>query len=309
MNYFASLRQSIRSERGASMLEFAITLPVFMFTIIGIMDFTQVLTVQSLLDEAANRALVRATTVPNFDVNPQATTTDPQSQFAFKRLMLSREMSSESGMHFIDQVRLVHPEGATGNYGRMGELLQLAYTEDRQPGADVTVTSGVIVLQPGDCATVVSTSQVICNRSSLGITESAPRPIGEPADLMKNHPVRVVAVARVNGYLPFWNSRLLIGEAFGYRQPIPQGPFEAFRDPELSVAVGPPVEDLPPPLLSAPILPVPIDVQCIPLGGFEDAVHQLLVRSVQATRPLVITNANASGVVCVNLNADLATAP
>lgn len=246
--------------RGASMLEFAITLPIFLVTIVAILDFTQVMTVQALLDEAASRTLIRATTVPNFDINPKSA--NPNA-VEFKRLVKAREKSLATGMGFMNAVRLLHPEGSTEQTGNMATLMNLRYTEDQQSGAAVDFTSGVMVLLPGDCAQVVSTSQVFCNRQTLGIADNATRPTGEPAVLMRNHPLRAIAVAQVNGYLPFWGNRLIMGEAFGYRQPIPQGPFPAFEDPELSAASGPPAAEVPPPVLGAPEVEPPPAASCV----------------------------------------------
>lgn len=231
------------------MLEFALVFPFLLMFVVGIIDVSSMFMAESLLDEAAHRTLDRATVVINLDVNP--IDADPTS-YEFQRLLMARNKSNGTGVDFLSGVKVIDMSGDPAAAQGRTRLLPMRFVEDRVAGEPVTITSGIMTLIPGDCVTVLETGQVICNRESLGTTPDAPGPTQQPRLLMQKHPIKAVAVASFNGYLPFFWNKILIVEAYGYRQSIPQGPFPAWEDPQL-LAEGPPLplaepeEPLPPP--------------------------------------------------------------
>jgi len=248
----------MRSERGASLLEFAVVCPILMICVLGYFDIARVLTVQSILDEATGRAAARAKVVTNLDYNPReldSTSTE------FKRLVMAREKANEDGAQFLVNSGLVSvPNRSTGPEAKVDTL---TYTETPRAGNPSVLEGSVIVLLPGDCAAIPARGETICNRKTLGLAAGDPRPFGAPSTLMQNHPVMAVAVGEVNGFLPWIGRRVIVSDAYAFRQPIPQSPFPAHEDPLLSGGGQEPPPDAPPTLLPAAEMPTPEPGACV----------------------------------------------
>ncbi len=133
----------------------------------------------------------------------------------------------------------------------------IVYTEQPRTGAPATVESTIMVLLPGECASITSSARIVCNREDFGTSPSDPPPAVSKARLMETHPIKVVAVAEVNGVLPWLGRRTIEAQTFSYRQPIPRSPFSEAIDPLLS-AGGTEADPVgPPPSLPAPAMATP----------------------------------------------------
>ncbi|MFN8391910.1 MAG: TadE/TadG family type IV pilus assembly protein [Bdellovibrionota bacterium] len=246
------------NERGASMLEFSIAAPVLMVAILGFFDIIQWLSVKQALDEAAVRAADYAATVPNLDIDP--TGLDPAS-YEFKRLMLARQKSNNAGYEFLHNSGLISvPNRSTGT---AGVTYDAVYTEDRDAGDPVDVASPIMVLLPGDCATVSGTGETICNRDGMGAPGGAGRPQSSPARLLERHSIMAIGTAQTRGFLPYFGSKVIRTVQYAPRQSIPQAPFAAPEDPLLITGAQPTPYATPPAELGAPVMPTPPAVSCV----------------------------------------------
>lgn len=245
-------RCCIRSnQRGATMLEFVLVFPLLMAFVIAVLDISHYLTVESLLDEAVHRSLDKAISVSNLDVNPNGA--DPGS-YEMQRQIMARQRSSDAGQQFLDNTKVIKTGPIGDGQTARTRLMTGTITESRVVGTPLTSTAGVIVLLPGECA-LIENGETECNRETLGTSATAPAPVQKPAHLMERHPIKVVAVATLDRYMPFLIPKTIKVKAFGYRHAVPQGPFPAWEDPQL-LAEGPPVPLAgPEPPLPAPEMP------------------------------------------------------
>ncbi len=230
-------RVKTSEERGATIIQFVLIFPLLILIFAAIIDISLMFSVESLLDEAAHRAVQRAAVISNLDVNPNGART---SQYEYQRILLARTKSNASGIEFLQETKSVDVNFVSPNPQSQAKLLPLSYTQTGTAGPDTTITDGIMVLVPGDCLTVVSSGEIICNRETLGTNETYPPPAQQPAFLMRRHPIMAVAVGQYDGYLPFFRNKTLMARSYAYRQAVPPGPFAAWEDPEL-LAEGPPL--------------------------------------------------------------------
>jgi hypothetical protein len=171
------------SQRGGSMLEFAVVTPVLLMTIIGIVDLTHWMTAKNLLTEATMRAAEKAAIMPNLDIDPEPGTTSlSPTSTEFQRLTLARDLANGAGTDFLAATSGLAAPGTGGP--RTAALIEMVYSEDRVSGAPVETRSTIMVLLPGDCADVPELAETICNKAQLGIADSAPRPNSRGSDCL-----------------------------------------------------------------------------------------------------------------------------
>lgn len=253
-----------RGESGGAILEFVLVFPLLILVVFVIVDLCLMLAVESLLDEAANRAVARSQTMINLDLDVRG---EDASGTPARRLRLARRKIAREGVSFLDGVKTVDTSLQGSDDRSRARLLPWKFLEATSGPAD-PMNEGLAVLRPGECATLADedagVEEVHCNRETLGTSSEAPVPIQPPRFLMERHPIKIVAAARYRGYLPFFDRRRIVAKAYGYRQPVPAGPFAAWEDPQL-LEEGPPPATQPPTRtpFPAPSTPEEDEFQCV----------------------------------------------
>ncbi|MCB0325452.1 MAG: pilus assembly protein, partial [Bdellovibrionales bacterium] len=74
-----TLRAPDRSDRGATMVEFAIVIPILLMVILALFDFVRYLTIRGIMNSAAHRAVSLASVVENLDTDCNALPDDLQA--------------------------------------------------------------------------------------------------------------------------------------------------------------------------------------------------------------------------------------
>ena len=103
----------------------------------------------------------------------------------------------------------------------------VVYTDNAVANGPTTLTTKLMVLRPGECAQVPTLGITECNRETLGTAPTDPAPTQSPETLMERHPVKVVAYATLDSYVPFLFTAPVRIEAFAYRQPVPESQLAA----------------------------------------------------------------------------------
>lgn len=195
-------------QRGATMLEFAFVLPILVLMFFAIVDFSRYYAICAVLRAGASDGLNRARKIPNFDIdwrNEADTSTDYQRFVQARNVILDETERTPFQTILSSQAS---PSDAV--------LRDITMTDNGLAGGSTPTTiRSSAVLRPGECATI-SGHGVLCNGPT---TSTMP-----PGQLMEKHPIRVVMFAEVRPFLPFIGTLLARGEAYGYREVIPQGP-------------------------------------------------------------------------------------
>ena len=281
-----------QSETGASLLEFAIVFPLFAVLVLAIIDFGRASALRAVVDEAVSRTLTKAISVANLDVDqagpPQLDTGD----IRYQRMHVARQLAEQEGLRFLQSVgQLAIASDAMQSAGNGAKLFDVVYTDTRAAGGPVSMTTKLMVLRPGECASVPSLGITECNRETLGTAPTDPPPMGRMPNLIERHPVKVFAYAELDSYVPFMFSAPIKVEAFGYRQPIPESPFSAAISEQYGlneVIAGAPTSQLP---LGKPVMPTPPPSSCDTPEEWAKAIEQSRLQS----KPYVPTPQSGGG--------------
>jgi hypothetical protein len=213
-------------ERGASLVEFAIAFPLFLLIVMLIIDFGRASALRAVVDEALGRTLKKAISVANLDVDQVTPVALTPTDLPYRRMQVARILSEEDGLAFIQSVGQLHtePDAAQSTFNG-AKLLDLEFSDSRVTGGPAVQTAKIMVLRPGECANVPSLGVTECNRETLGTGPTDPMPTQQMSLLMERHPIKIVAYAHLDSYVPWLFNAPIKIEAFGYRQPIPDGPF------------------------------------------------------------------------------------
>lgn len=215
-----------QSETGASLLEFAIVFPLFAVLVLAIIDFGRASTLRAVVDEAVSQTLTVALSVPNLDVNQIGPPQLAADEVRYQRMQAARILSEDRGLGFLRSVGQLNVEPDNQQTGTTAARLHdLVYTDNLVANGPAEVRTKLMVLRPGECAEVPTLGVTECNRQTLGLSAADPTPSRPPEALMERHPIKVVAYATFDSYLPFFFDAPIRIEGFGYRQPIPEAPF------------------------------------------------------------------------------------
>ena len=149
------LRKLIRRNDGASIIEFAIILPVFLLLIVGIIEFSLVMFISSVIEGATNNVARLNKTGFERSTNPNQAQAQQEDMDRIRELILAR------GYNIIkssDLDVLIKPNGgsATGTLGGSGEMVTYETTyrwkiitpflTDILGSNDMTLKSQVVVI-------------------------------------------------------------------------------------------------------------------------------------------------------------------
>ncbi len=255
------LAKQFSEERGATILEFVLVFPLLLVIVFGIVDVSLMLSTESILDEAVHRSVEQAVIMINLDLDVRHELSD---SYSTRRLRLAREKVAQEGLGFLDRVRTIQTSLEEPDIQARAQLLPWNFTETTATANPEVTKVGLLVLRPGECGTLIRSSAVHCNRATLGTGTTAQAPIQAQKFLMERHPIKVIAAVEYQSYLPFLQGKILLAEAYAYRQAVPQGPFAAWEDPQL-LDEGPPLATQPPERtpFPAPKMPEEEEFQCV----------------------------------------------
>lgn len=217
-------------EKGASMVEFALAFPVFMLLVVVIIDMGRITALGNVIREGLAIGLQRALSVPNLDVDPRGLASTDHD---YVRLQIAKDLTSTAGLRLIGGIQMIATgDDATHAASTGPKLFDIVFNETRITDGPIAKTYKVAVLLPGECVTVPSIGVTECNRETLGLSDTDPMPEQPPEQLIRKHPVKVVAFAQFDSYTPWLFNGWQKFEQYGYRQPIPRGPFRVGIDPQ-----------------------------------------------------------------------------
>jgi hypothetical protein len=255
--------KQILNENGVSMIQFALAFPVFMLFVLVIIDLGRITALSNVVRESMAIGLQQATSVANLDVDPRGLDTSSDD---YERLVIARDIVGAGALRLIDGLGMIATGTDAAHAASTGpKLFDLTFSEDRITDGPDTKTFKVAILMPGECVDVPSIGRRECNRDTLGLSATDPAPEQAPEILIRKHPLKLVAFASFDAYTPWLFNRWQKFEQYGYRQPIPRGPFKVGVDPATAVQMqAEMVADDEDPLGAADRLPEPLPSPLIP---------------------------------------------
>lgn len=218
------------SERGVTMVQFAIAFPIFMMFVVVIVDYSRITAASNLVREGLAYGIKQAKSVPNLDIDPRGV---PSTDYWYRRSKIAREIVEEEALALVRGTGQVSVEDDASTAGADGpKMYDLVFTENRISDGPDEETYKVAALLPGECVEVPSLGITECNRETLGTEPNDPFPLQPPEFLIEEHPVKVVAFVRFDTFTPWAFNQVRRFEQFGFRQPIPKTPFPTEIDPQ-----------------------------------------------------------------------------
>lgn len=212
------------------MVQFALAFPIFMLFVIVIIDLGRITALSNVIREGLAIGLQQALSVPNLDVDPRGLSSTDDD---FVRLQIAKDLTSTAGLRLIGGLQMIATgDDATHAASTGPKLFDIVFSETRISDGPIDKTYKVAVLLPGDCVTVPAVGLTECNRDTLGIGDADPMPLLPPEELIRKHPVKIVAFAQFDAFTPWLFNGWQKFEQYGYRQPIPRGPFPVGIDPQ-----------------------------------------------------------------------------
>ncbi len=203
-------RQCSEVEKGATIVEFAIVIPILLLVILALFDFVRYLTIQGILNSAANRAVSLASVVEDLDTDcirlpaPQRATCGARREVAIRKVLTAARdlpLATMLGTDIQnDAAYLISPtvDGSTDPVQQPAIEFVLSRAEDLR----AYISDGT------DDAT------------STQLTFNSETPTNQAlSDLLENIPLEVRIRARMNTFLPMFGEFEVQGHAAGFREP------------------------------------------------------------------------------------------
>ena len=242
-----------KTDRGVTMLEFALVLPLLLVLIIGIIDVARYFAYQAILNKGAESGLNFALKVPNLDVDLKEYN---HGDVDYQRYEQARDLVARKAVDI--PLRTFFSDSATPS---IAQLEDFEYTDVDAGGTEKTLSEEVALIFPGETLTA-SDGTAITHK-----TLPTPPIAQTKEDLLKIHPVIVELRAQIQPLTPFMSPITLQARAMGFREEIPRGPLTGeFGETSDPVVANPPTPTPTP--TPVPILPVPDQSQaCTPNWG------------------------------------------
>ena len=248
---FKEYRKKVKGERGASMVEAMMVLPILFSTVTFIVWYSGNMHESNMMSEALYRAGKTASTIPNLDLTlVSEDTNDPQAIKEFKRAWKANDLSKESGINFLTAVGFFKGTDDKKLLPLTKNLQRVTSDGTPHPGlaSKRTVVGEVMPLLPGECAEYqrdpadASTKKLTCNNKSINPAFADDQPLSAqttdqlqpPKILLKNYPIKMVAVADRKGSIFHGGAGVSEFDFYVIREPIPAGPFSQAIESELS---------------------------------------------------------------------------
>lgn len=217
-----------KNPSGVSMLQFVLVLPIIVAAVALIIDIGRYYAVKNLLDYGARQGVEIARSVPNLDIDIQGL--DP-ADISYIRYKEARKRVAFGAMKTPLQTLLK-------NYNQDGDMKLVKYKyEDNVavPSGDPFPTQeyGAGLILPYESLERIRDSEtsVIEHPSRAPVAGAT---INKQAAL-KAAPIMVEVSAEINLLLPFLKPLVVSGRAFGFREFVPQGPFDQQTEEALGI--------------------------------------------------------------------------
>ncbi len=205
------------TEKGVTIVEFALVLPVLILFVLAFIDLVRVIAVQGILTHAAEQTLEVAVTMPNFDVDIRSAI--PASA-EYQRFLLARSRIIQDATKLPLQTLL--SDSANDS---TAQLVKFTYEDPAQGGVvPIPFSADVAILRPGeqvkigDAASTMMFNHETYPFPGAGVTEP------KLDRLMRSQPIIVEMRAKIFTFTPILGDIYAKGVAQGFRDPIPRGP-------------------------------------------------------------------------------------
>lgn len=229
------------NERGATMIEAMIVLPILFATVFFIVWYSRSMHENNMMNEAMYRAGKIASTVPNLDlslVSTDAEKNDKQKLSEFNRAKKANEMARDAAYSFLNSVGFDKDPKAKMLLPLTKDIQRIKPDGTPLNPIPVTITGEVFALLPSECVTYTDPRKPtvlnnVCNNKSIDPTysDSVPLPASvkqtlQPQKiLLKQFPIKIVAVANRSASIFNGGGGLKEFNFYIVREPIPAGPF------------------------------------------------------------------------------------
>jgi hypothetical protein len=207
----------LKSDSGATVLEFAIVLPILMLACLSVIDLARYLTIQALLNKGAEDGLNMAMKMPNLDIDIR-NLKDTDANYQVFREARRRVIWAATRLPLATLVTDFDTPSSA-------QLAQWTITDQGMDGVTPSYNKGAVLLRPGEQAAVdIHGTTVVVDHPTVKPGGGGAPPPQTPEMLMKKNPISIQLDARVDMFLPFFGTMMARGVATGYRENIPTGP-------------------------------------------------------------------------------------
>lgn len=197
-------------QRGATLLEFVIVFPILMLTVLALFDFVRYLTIQGILNSAANRAVSLASVVEDLDTDCNRLPADQRVNCGHRREVAIRKV--------LDAARELPLATMVGTDTQNDAAYLISPSVDggndpvREPAVEFVLSRGE------DLRAYISDG--VNDASSSQLTFNSENPTNQAlSDILENIPLEVRLRARMHTFLPMFGEFEVQGHAAGFREP------------------------------------------------------------------------------------------
>ena len=190
---------SKESERGATMIEFALVVIIFLSFILFVIDISRIFTARAIMQSAAFRASNTAANMPNFGANLNEVSDNTLERFRF---LQARELIAAQAVDSATNFFISRSDTD-------GSIRLINYTHrDNYPqgeGGPNPFTFDAAILRPGESVRETESGDVLVHpQYSLNFAGGQPRIISKNS--LQDHPIVVALAAEVGLFTPFLGS-------------------------------------------------------------------------------------------------------
>ena len=207
---------------GATLVQFALVLPLLLIFVLAIMDVVRIFTAQALLNKGAADGVHAAVMMSNLDLDYRGL--NPTTSVDYSRFQEARRRVLSAAMSIPVSTLLSDPDTPSSMQLQKFSMTDVGLTQDVDP-----VVSGAGLIRPGERIKDVDDDTWIDHGTYPPRTDGS-APNQSPEMLMQNFPVEVRLEAKIKIFstplLPFLPQTLTIhSRAIGYRELyVPKGP-------------------------------------------------------------------------------------
>lgn len=222
-----TIAKNIQKSQGEIVIEFIFVIPLLLIFLFFLLDYSHRLSILSIVDEAVYRAVQKASIIPDLDINPSGIDANSEKD---KKLETAKSKAIKEGLNFLESTSLVDTSLKQKDSFQTASLFTLAYKERKTTRQAKNMEDTILILLPGDCATVIETQQSICNEINVSNTEDPTISETSPSSLMKRHPIKAVAVVKLTHLLPFWGTSEIVIESYAFREPVVRSDLSSYYE-------------------------------------------------------------------------------
>lgn len=257
--------QKWAADRGASIVQFCLVVPILMLITIAIVDLCRLLTIETILNKGAEDGLNLATKLSNIDndiTGMQPSDADYLFYNEARRRVILQATRIALTTFLTDE-----------NTPSAAKLLPMTVVDEQLDTSLVAApvwTRGAALLRPGERAWAgdplavgdLTKGQWVQHSK---VAYSSPPPPQRTEMLLKYQPLQVEIRAEVQMLLPYLGKKVVRGSALGYREPnIPKSPLAPLPGDLPIVTPFPTATPQPTPTATPRVTPTPPVWDCAP---------------------------------------------